>query len=165
MIITQIIDGLGNQLFRYAAGRRLAHKLKTKLKIDKSYYDVNNVHNGYELNLFNIKEELATPEDLQIINQKTQERNQDIGIEKVKNINDKFPSFMSEVLEYPDDVFLRGYWQSEKYFIDIKDIIKNEFILKGGGGKIFSIGEIKLISLHVLYLCIFGTVIILLIPA
>ncbi|MFH0972649.1 MAG: alpha-1,2-fucosyltransferase, partial [Patescibacteria group bacterium] len=35
-----------------------------------------------------------------------------------------------EILKLKDDIFLDGYWQTEKYFKDIEDIIRSEFTLK-----------------------------------
>ena len=37
---------------------------------------------------------------------------------------------MPEVLNYPDNVWLHGYWENEKYFADIADILRREFTLK-----------------------------------
>ena len=36
--------------------------------------------------------------------------------------------FQSEALEYPDKAYLQGFWQSPKYFADIADIIRVEFV-------------------------------------
>ncbi len=38
MVIVNVIGGLGNQLFQYAAGRRLALKHNTELLLDSSGY-------------------------------------------------------------------------------------------------------------------------------
>ena len=38
MIIARISGGLGNQMFQYAAARRLAHHRRTELKLDLSNY-------------------------------------------------------------------------------------------------------------------------------
>lgn len=57
MITVYIMGGIGNQLFQYAAARRLAHKLNTELKLDTTFYEHDNLR-PYALNLFNIKETL-----------------------------------------------------------------------------------------------------------
>lgn len=58
MIFTKIFGGLGNQLFQYAAGRYLANKHKTDLKIfdDKWFENSNSPLAYYRLNQFNIQE-------------------------------------------------------------------------------------------------------------
>ena len=116
MIISYLRGGLGNQLFQYAAGRRLAHKLNTELKLDVSYFDVIKLR-PYVLNFFNITAAIATPEE----------------IARVKNsggIREEESRFMPEVLDYPDNVWLYGYWTNEKYFADIRDILLKEFTLR-----------------------------------
>lgn len=42
---------------------------------------------------------------------------------------------MPEVLDYPDNVWLHGYWQHEEYFADIADILRKEFTLRQPLGK------------------------------
>ena len=58
MIITKLNGGLGNQMFQYAAGKRLAIKNNTELKIDNTEYQANN-YRAYGLNNFNIIENIA----------------------------------------------------------------------------------------------------------
>ena len=38
MVIVRLMGGLGNQMFEYAAGRRLAHSLGATLKLDTSHF-------------------------------------------------------------------------------------------------------------------------------
>ena len=121
MIISRISDGTGNQLFMYAAGRRLAHKWNTEFKIDVTWYEQNNSQ-LYALNFFNVKENFATAEEIQRL--KNFRQGTSIGIER-----DAY-KFQLEALNYPDDVYLHGYWENEKYFADIADILRHEFTLK-----------------------------------
>ena len=121
MIIAYIMGGIGNQLYQYAVGRRLAHKLNTELKLDTTFYDNDNLR-PYALNLFNIKESIATHEEIARIKKISVLNN--IGIEN------KTQQFMPEVLRYPNNVWLHGYWQNEKYFADISNILRREFTLK-----------------------------------
>ena len=114
MVIVYIMGGTGNQLYQYAAGRRLAHKLKTELKLDLTFYEHDNLR-PYSLNLFNIKESIATPEEISAM-KKVMEPQSDI--------------FVPEVLNCPDNVWLHGYWSYEDYFSDITDILRRELTLK-----------------------------------
>jgi len=41
MVITRLIGGLGNQMFQYAAVRRLAHVMEAELKLEISYFPIN----------------------------------------------------------------------------------------------------------------------------
>lgn len=63
MIISKISGGLGNQMFQYAAGKALALKLKTNLKLDISGYAEDKFGRHYSLDIFNIQATLATPLD------------------------------------------------------------------------------------------------------
>lgn len=121
MVIVYIMGGIGNQLYQYAAGRRLAHKLNTELKLDTTFYDNDNLR-PYALNLFNIKESIATHEEIECIKK--------ISTPKKIGIEGDPEQFMPEVLRYPNDVWLHGYWGHEKYFADISNILRKEFTLK-----------------------------------
>ena len=79
-----------------------------------SFYERDNFR-PYTLNLFNIKENFATPEEISSLK---------------KCIEPRADIFVPEVLKCRDDVFLYGYWQYEKYFADIANIIRREFTLK-----------------------------------
>jgi len=64
MIIVRIHGGLGNQMFQYAAARRLAHKHKTILKLDFSELVDEYGYHIYGLRFFNIKEDFANLMDI-----------------------------------------------------------------------------------------------------
>ena len=116
MIITKLIGGMGNQLFQYAVGRRLAHHHGVLLKIDITAFREYKLRT-YHLNPLNIIESVATDEE----------------IDDLKNrhwIRERHFHFDPEILQLGSDVYLDGYWQSEKYFKDIEGIIRNEFIVR-----------------------------------
>ena len=117
MIITKLIGGLGNQMFQYAAGRRAAYVNKTELKLDTSWFKNPDgaIKRDYLLNVFNIEEVFATKEEINKFNVRNQ------GL---------LTLFYKKILKINNNTYLEGYWQSEKYFKDIKDIIRKEFILK-----------------------------------
>ncbi len=127
MVISHITGGIGNQLFQYATGFRLAHKHNTELKMDLSWFDYIKFR-PYALNLFNTTAKLAPPEEIN--NTKKICKETKLGIEKKDGW-----TFMPEVLNYPDNVYLVGGWENEKYFADIADIIRQEFTLKNPIGE------------------------------
>jgi hypothetical protein len=63
MIVTRLIGGLGNQLFQYSAGRRLAYARGAVLKLDVSGFE-DYALRRYALGTFNIEENFATPEEV-----------------------------------------------------------------------------------------------------
>ena len=59
MIIIRIYGGLGNQMFQYAAARRLAHKHNASLKLDINDLVLAHGYSIYGLRFFNIQENIA----------------------------------------------------------------------------------------------------------
>ena len=99
----------------------MAHKWKTEFKLDISEYNDFKFRH-YVLNAFNIIEEFATPQEIQAI-RKLREGT-DLGEEK------KSWRFFPEVLDWPDNLYVSGTWEDERYFADISDILRKEFTLK-----------------------------------
>lgn len=139
MIITRLFGGLGNQMFQYAIGRALAEKNKADLKMDLSGYEnqIGVTPRQYELSIFKIKEDFSNYKENKNIKGKEFK-----GLfKKVLNklhiklggsgyIIEKHYNFDKDVLNLGDNVYLEGYWQTEKYFLDIANIIRSEFSLK-----------------------------------
>ena len=66
MVVTMIVGGLGNQMFRYATGRAVAHRLGTELKLDVSSFKKDHKRD-YELDRFRITAEVASPQDIRAL--------------------------------------------------------------------------------------------------
>ena len=131
MIIVKLIGGLGNQLFQYSLGRKLSIKNNDIFKLDLSDFTKDNPR-FYSLGYFNIVENFAKKEDVAKLKKKGLSR----VFEKIKPyykrsvIKYKGYDFDPNILELSGNFYLDGYWQSEKYFQDIKNIIRKEIILK-----------------------------------
>jgi hypothetical protein len=140
MIIVKLIGGLGNQMFQYATARRLAEKHSTILKLDVTGFEEYKLHR-YSLHCFQSWEYLATQTEIEIIrsdsqnilNRLNQKISSKFGFKDSTNsgwIVEKQFHFDPEILNTPNNVLLDGYWQSEKYFIDITGILRREFVIK-----------------------------------
>lgn len=137
MIISKLIGGLGNQMFQYAAGRRAAFINKTFLKLDISGYKNQEgmTKREYLLNCFNICEEFASISEINKLKgknnllQKILRKNYPI-IDNRTFIIEKHFHFSPNILKTSNNVYLEGYWASEKYFKDIEDIIRQDFTFK-----------------------------------
>lgn len=133
MIVVKIIGGLGNQMFQYALYRSLKEKGK-EAKIDISSFLSYELHNGYELrNVFNIDEDLATEKDIGLLADFKKDfsskfRRKLFGRKNTHFVQEEF-KFIPEVFEM-DHVYLDGFWQSEKYFLDIEEMIRRDFDFK-----------------------------------
>ena len=137
MIIVKLKGGLGNQMFQYAMGRHVAHRLQVHLKLDRTKF-ADQILRSYGLGAFRIQENIATPKEINDIaycepNVWHQIRNRlkkkPANASKNYVIETSIP-FSPHSLTLPDQTYLEGYWQSEKYFRDISSIIRNEFSFK-----------------------------------
>jgi len=140
MIITQLIGGLGNQMFQYAAGRSLALLHNTELRLDISKFKkIKGITpREYSLSPFTIKETFASDEDLQRVKIHSF-RLQNFFVElycaftgnsSITYKKEPHFHFDPDFFTLPDNIYLEGYWQSEKYFKSIEDIIRQEFTLR-----------------------------------
>jgi hypothetical protein len=136
IVIAKLSGGPGNQMFQYAAGLNLAHRNKAKLYIDITAYDRYKLH-GYSLNKLSISAHPITPftRFLLTCNYRGAGRVQAATC-KIMNISRpqtfheyQFP-FNPECAALTDSVILDGYWQSEKYFVEIATTIRKEFEVK-----------------------------------
>jgi hypothetical protein len=163
MIIVRLIGGLGNQMFQYAVGRALSLKWNSDL-----YLDLTSLINPppditpryYELDKFNIKADIASSDLLK-----------QVQFSRIDSIRIKFQSlfkrktvfqyvkeqtidFERGILALPDNVYLDGNWQSEKYFSGINDIIRKDFIIlpnpsESNQNILHKIQECNSVSIHI----------------
>jgi hypothetical protein len=111
MIVTKLQGGLGNQLFQWATTENLSIKYNCDIFFDKSYFQssANSLVTqwNYELDKFdNIK----------------------IKETDGSNLNKIYDNFI--FTEIHNNSYLDGYWQSEKYFLENQEFIKNKLKIK-----------------------------------
>jgi hypothetical protein len=132
MIALVLKDGLGNQLFQYAAGRSLAESKNTKLKLDISHYKVNKVRT-YSLHHFAIQEDFITENEKLMLRARNwiSKGIKTLGISApARRFNEKDFHYDPTFFDLPDSLYIEGYWQSEKYFLPVESIIRKEFVVK-----------------------------------
>jgi hypothetical protein len=133
MITVQLTGGLGNQMFQYAAAKALALHHKTNLLLDTSSFyreELPELEVPRNFELYNF--DGAIDDYTNIVNENFKEKR----IEKI------LPNYKRTVYKEPfyhfDDnffksnatVYLKGGWQSYKYFSLYNEIIKSTFKLK-----------------------------------
>lgn len=135
MIVVKLMGGMGNQMFQYAAGRALAQANGDVLKLDLSHYlnpPPGDVPRKYELYNFRISAETANDADLQRFCRYGGLRGL---LARAKGVfSGGAPCFLAErdmrydprIREARGDVYLDGYWQSERYFETIEGLIRAE---------------------------------------
>ena len=138
MVIVKLNGGLGNQMFQYAAGRMLSIHHQTALKLDIAALAQDPLRN-YNLGPFNIRPTFATTEEINhlkgtpdgLVLQKISALKQKIipSIRQTVFYEAHIGPFNENILKTPRDVYLDGYWQSEKYFLDIENVIRDEFTI------------------------------------
>lgn len=132
MIISQIFGGLGNQLFQYAAGRALAVRHGTTLRLDTSAFRQYKLR-SYDLRHFRIEaSEMSVPE-LEALGLGVAKpgrlahlARRLLGSPKVPVIKERGFGFDSRLLDAPDTCYLEGYWQSPRYFNSVAARIRSE---------------------------------------
>ena len=139
MVITKLTGGLGNQMFQYAIGRSMAERNKTNLALDLSGFDyqIGITLRQYELFVFNIKEDFfisrRNKKIKRLMIRPLVNKVLNTFYLKLRGINkviEKHYNFDPTILKLKSEVYLEGYWQTEKYFSGIADIIRSEFTLK-----------------------------------
>lgn len=151
MVITKLMGGLGNQMFCYAAGFRLAARWNTTLKLDLSDYrdgrderpnGLQSFARAIGIFHFNIRGAAATQEEIEALRDRFVGSSAKSRIVRLarrvypgllwrkSHVREKHYRFDPEVMECGDNTYLSGFWQSERYFNDVVSQIRGEFVLK-----------------------------------
>lgn len=135
MVIVRLNGGLGNQLFQYAAGRMLADFHRTELKLDLSAFHAGQGRT-YRLNHFRIRESVAEDEEIDALCGPPRNSLRGIAfrlLQRMKPFHRRsifherhIGRYDPDILRTPKNVYLRGYWQSEKYFLPAAGTIRRE---------------------------------------
>jgi hypothetical protein len=139
MIICNVLGGLGNQMFQYAAARALAATTGQPLLLDVNDFDDYRLHQGYDLRrVFDVNTPLA---DSAVIRDMLGWRAQRLARRLLRRrwahwlrgsrliVEPHFhhwPGFA----KLTQDCYLLGYWQSERYFDAVSDEIRSAYGFK-----------------------------------
>jgi hypothetical protein len=129
MLIIKIIGGLGNQMFQYAYAKALQERGYI-VKIDISSFDTYKLHGGLQLDKYNINLEIATIEEINNFFKNTTYSKILTKININRIIKEKKLNFNKILLNPVDDNYIDGYFQCEKYFNDIYEILIQSFCIK-----------------------------------
>jgi Glycosyl transferase family 11 len=137
-LVVRLVGGLGNQLFIYATARAIAERTGAVLIVDtESGFLHDSYKRQYGLNHFNIHAKKANRlqsftfwggracrKILKIFNAKSLLHNYIVE----KNY-EKFDPAMTK-LHLSQLTWIEGYWQTEQYFLDIKNILTKELVIQ-----------------------------------
>jgi len=117
-------------MFQYAYAKALESK-GYHVKLDISNFETYKLHGGYQLDKYNINLPIANKNELKkyqkglckkILNR--------LKITKIDLIAEKDLSFDESLLSPTDDNYIFGYFQNEKYFLNIKKSIATSYCIK-----------------------------------
>ncbi len=129
MIIVQMSGGLGNQMFQYAFYKQL-ESMGKEIRMDDITCYLEQGSRPKQIEIFPISYKVATKEELIALTDaslllKDRIRRKLFG-RKTKSYQEKQFNFDATVLDLTEAYF-EGCWQTEKYFTDVVELIKNEF--------------------------------------
>lgn len=134
MVIAHIIGGVGNQLFQYAAARRIAEQYNVPLKLDVSAFQSYTLR-GFELDKFNVRFEIATETEINMLRPagNLAKALQYLRPKRMRTYHrERSYSYDTSFANIGPNVYIKGYFQSEKYFSPVANLIKKEFAIKDG---------------------------------
>lgn len=137
MIIVRILGGLGNQMFQYACGYALAQSKNTPLKLDITGFDEYPLRR-YELDKFNLQADYASEEEIKRLKYKSLSLAEKVTRKIMRKgipLSDHYYKerhfhYDPDLTKAGQDLYLDGYWQSEKYFAGYRDDLLKAFTLK-----------------------------------
>ena len=140
MIIVKFQGGLGNQMFQYALGRALGLRTGDDVLFEVSWFADVPAHEtvrAFELDIFALPIRFALKKDIPLEQRNVLLRRFPFwrvlcGWPAWVVLFDNSPAVQKRVLEWRagQNVFLQGFWQSEKYFKDAEDVIRNDFAFR-----------------------------------
>jgi hypothetical protein len=132
-IVVQLTGGLGNQLFSYASGRGISDRLGAKLRFHRSR-NITDGERAYRLDRFRTNVVEAAIWQEAIVRLSLEHSVQTVGAALGPAIEDRLFQIVQDDASgyspglFPPNrsIFLRGFWQSPKYFSHIETEIREE---------------------------------------
>ena len=131
MLIVKIIGGLGNQMFQYAYAKVMEEK-GYDVKIDISTFETYTLHGGYQLDKFRITLNTSTKDENNQIYKKSllTKLKYKLYFRNTSFIKEKTLLYQDRLLDLEDNKYIIGYFQSEQYFLNIRNTLLDEFRIK-----------------------------------
>lgn len=156
MIVVRLTGGLGNQMFQYALGRKLALARGVPLRLDIDVF-ASDRKRAYRLDNLKIQAEPATPADMRGLRprfRKLARRREALFGRSPRLVLEHGFGFDPAVLDCAPNAYLDGYWQAEPYFADIRDTLIEDFrprlpLSEARQDLLAQIAETTAVSVHV----------------
>lgn len=126
-IVARIFSGLGNQLFQFAIGRAMALRSDSSLLLDTRHFSKTSANVAFRLNHFNIGQAVVAGE----LPPRRDEQPLRYHLWRTLRLPPRLIvedglHFHAGMLRPQTNVWLKGYWQSERYFADCAETIRND---------------------------------------
>jgi hypothetical protein len=133
MIIVNLKGGTGNQLFQYALGRRLALQNDDELLLDVDGLDranaVGDIYRPFALSAFSLAATPATAEEVRRLKYPYGLLSKAWRFVSFKLLRRHHVTFEPNVLRWSGDIYLDGFWQSPRYFENIRETLLADLTL------------------------------------
>ncbi len=143
MILARILSGLGNQLFQYANARAESLRRKSELKLDISWFDKNQrevrAPRSFQLKRFpKLKFKIAEPDECREWGDIDEfglslpgkiQRGIHLAVRKVFPKKTVVTESVPVALRPAGNIYFDGYFQSEAFFADFRDRIRQDLTL------------------------------------
>jgi len=121
-------------MFQYALGRHIAARRQTELYLDTSRFDAGDIR-SYRLGYYNVCGTLISSEQVEEFLAARRgpfwrRFERFLPYYKRRKLNERSLCFDERVLTAPRHVCLVGYWQDERYFDAIRNIVRGDLTLK-----------------------------------
>lgn len=126
-------------MFQYALGRALALRNRAELKIDISAYTHDNPFRRFRLDCLNTCASIASRNEINNLTKydwsplvRLPYRFLQLCLPYPRRtiIRERTHRFDPEILDLRGSKYLIGFWQSEKYFVEIASLLRQEFTLR-----------------------------------
>jgi hypothetical protein len=147
-------------MFQYACARRIASTRQVTLKLDLTGFASYDLRR-YALDVFQISAEIASGAEVRRFRRRAllETRAPRWLRSMLPNgrhtvVRERSFEFDADALDIEGSLLLEGYWQSEKYFAEVADLIREEFMLRRpldprNVALAALIGEVNAVSVHV----------------
>ena len=150
-------------MFQYAAGRARSLEMCVPFRLDISCFTKYELHQGFEIQrIFSCASDIASKDDLRRVmgwqSSSVIRRfllRSDMALFRRKEfVVEPNLHYWPQIIKVPSDCYLVGYWQSEKYFLEVADQIRKDFSfrlpIKNQNVKLAKhIKQVNAVSLHI----------------
>ncbi len=132
MIYVKLMGGLGNQMFQYAFGKAFSLKHKIPFAADLSFYEETHplsevTPREFEIDVFNIHFDSIVKKEPYLFFEHSLLKRVERKLKANHFLDEVGFDFQENLLSFHDDVVFKGYFQTEKYFFDIRNVLLQDF--------------------------------------